>query len=68
MYAIRSYYGKMNTSQDKPSFDAKSFLKTAPSGPGVYRMLNEAQEILYVGKAKIIKYLLKSFKARNHFV
>ena len=30
-------------------------VKIAPETPGVYRMLNEKDEVLYVGKAKNIK-------------
>ena len=33
----------------------KSFWKHAPLGPGVYRMLGEDGEVLYVGKARSIK-------------
>lgn len=42
-------------------FDAKAFLKKAPTGPGVYRMYNAAGEILYVGKAKVLKNRLSSY-------
>ena len=30
-------------------------IKQAPTRPGVYRMLNEAGDVLYVGKAKHLK-------------
>ncbi len=30
----------------------RSYLKTLPNNPGVYRMINEAGKVLYVGKAK----------------
>ncbi len=33
-------------------FDSKAFVKSLPARPGVYRMLNDAREILYVGKAR----------------
>lgn len=42
-------------------FDAKSFLKTLPSRPGVYRMYDEAGEILYIGKAKSVKSRVSSY-------
>ena len=34
------------------NFDAKSFLRTLPENPGVYRMIGAEEEVLYVGKAK----------------
>ena len=37
------------------SFDSSAFLATLTSRPGVYRMLDEAGDILYVGKAKNLK-------------
>ncbi len=36
-------------------------LKHAPEGPGVYRMLNEAGEVLYVGKARSIRKRIASY-------
>ncbi|MBT4161294.1 MAG: excinuclease ABC subunit UvrC [Gammaproteobacteria bacterium] len=42
-------------------FDAKSFLKTLPTRPGVYRMQDEAGEVLYVGKAKSLKSRVSSY-------
>src|SRR5689334_17130721 len=33
----------------------EAYLKTLPDGPGVYRMLNEKGEVLYVGKASSLK-------------
>ncbi|MEC9346284.1 MAG: excinuclease ABC subunit UvrC [Pseudomonadota bacterium] len=41
-------------------------LKTLPSGPGVYRMLNEAGDVLYVGKARSLKRRVANYtKARG---
>ena len=47
-------------SEDKP-FDHKAFLKTVSTMPGVYRMLDRNQKVLYVGKAKNIKKRLASY-------
>jgi len=41
----------------------KAFWKHAPMGPGVYRMLNESGEVLYVGKARSIKKRILSYTA-----
>jgi len=38
-----------------------SYLKHAPSSPGVYRMLDAVGDVLYVGKAKSIKKRLASY-------
>ncbi len=43
------------------SFDAKSFLKNTTSKPGVYRMFDASDELLYVGKAKNLKKRLSSY-------
>jgi len=42
-------------------FDSKSFLRTLTSRPGVYRMLGEQGEILYVGKARNLKKRVASY-------
>ena len=38
-----------------------SYLKHAPTSPGVYRMLDAAGDVLYVGKAKSIRKRLASY-------
>ncbi|MFW6041510.1 MAG: excinuclease ABC subunit UvrC [Guyparkeria sp.] len=42
-------------------FDARAFLASVTERPGVYRMLNEAGEILYVGKARNLRNRLSSY-------
>ena len=46
---------------DRPSFDAPSYLKSVNSLPGVYRMLDKHQQVIYVGKAKNLKKRLSSY-------
>ncbi len=44
-----------------PAFDAKSFVGGLPSRPGVYRMLDDKGEILYVGKARSLRSRVASY-------
>ena len=47
----------------------KKELPLIPKMPGVYRMLNSKNEILYVGKAKILPNRLKSYVSeKNHII
>ena len=43
----------------------REYLKTAPTVPGVYRMLNAYGDVLYVGKAKHIKKRITSYTHVN---
>ena len=42
-------------------FDPQAYLSTASNKPGVYRMLDEQGELLYVGKARNLKKRLASY-------
>lgn len=50
----------MSAEVSKP-FDHKHFLTHLSSRPGVYRMLNEAGEVIYVGKARNLKNRVGSY-------
>ncbi|MEO1695068.1 MAG: GIY-YIG nuclease family protein, partial [Pseudomonadota bacterium] len=39
----------------------QKYLKTLPSGPGVYRMLNTDDEVIYVGKARSLKARVSNY-------
>ncbi|MBX2809328.1 MAG: excinuclease ABC subunit UvrC, partial [Cellvibrionaceae bacterium] len=44
-----------------PVFDAKNFLASVSTKPGVYQMFDSGDNILYVGKAKNLKKRLSSY-------
>ena len=52
---------KESSTASKPAFDSTAFLKSVTSKPGVYRMLDDQQQVIYVGKAKNLKNRLSSY-------
>jgi len=46
---------------DNEKFDAATFLATVSTKPGVYRMMDAQQKVIYVGKAKNLKKRLSSY-------
>lgn len=51
----------MNTEISENAFDIKAFLKSLTTRPGIYKMLNNEGEIIYVGKAKNLKNRVSSY-------
>ncbi len=49
------------SSDNNPAFDSAAYLKNVTSKPGVYRMLDEKEQVIYVGKAKNLKNRLSSY-------
>ena len=50
-----------STNQPDKTFDSAAFLKNVSTSAGVYRMYDEQQQLLYVGKAKNLKNRLSSY-------
>lgn len=48
------------------SFDAKAFLRSVSTSPGVYQMYAANNEVIYVGKAKNLKKRLSSYFQKQH--
>ena len=49
------------TPATNPSFDHQAFLQSVTHHPGVYRMFDNKQTVIYVGKAKDLKKRLTSY-------
>ena len=45
--------------------DIKNFIKTLPTHPGIYRMMDEKDKVIYVGKAKNLKKRVASYFNKN---
>lgn len=51
----------MSSELSESSFDVKTFIKNLTTRPGIYKMLNEQGEIIYIGKAKNLKNRVSSY-------
>ena len=51
---------------NKSNFDIQEELKKLPAKPGVYLMHNDKDEIIYVGKARILKNRVRQYFQKGH--
>jgi len=51
----------VTSSPPENTFDIKAFLKNLTTRPGIYKMLNDRGEIIYIGKAKNLKNRVSSY-------
>ncbi len=51
----------MSSEISENSFDVSAFLKNLTTRPGIYTMLNDKGEIIYIGKAKNLKNRVSSY-------
>lgn len=55
----------MTEERNDTAFDAKAFLKTLTTRPGVYRMFDAEGTVIYVGKARNLKKRVSSYFTRS---
>lgn len=55
----------MNDSEQQSAFDAQRFIQQLTTRPGVYRMYDADDELLYVGKARNLKKRVSSYFLRT---
>jgi len=55
----------MDAEKSRQLFDGRRVALTLPSQPGVYRMLNDSDEVLYVGKARNLRKRVSSYFRKN---
>ncbi|MGZ8153521.1 MAG: GIY-YIG nuclease family protein, partial [Methylovulum sp.] len=51
----------MNSQISESLFDVNTFLKSLTSRPGIYKMFNDRNEVIYIGKAKNLKNRVSSY-------
>ena len=47
--------------KESNTFDPKAFIRTLTKRPGIYKMLDDKGEIIYIGKAKNLKNRVSSY-------
>jgi excinuclease ABC subunit C len=63
VFSLRIVAFAMSSNATPPieGFDVQAFLKTLTQRPGVYKMVDDAGEVIYVGKAKNLKKRVSSY-------